>query len=174
LALLFFILALINAATGFHILPRIFVNNGIMQNIVPVLKAVFAKNYDGSTNLFGLVPNLLANEEALFSNTGVFEVELLKEVGLFGALVFVGFVVYIGFLAFKYLKNSKDEGSVKVILIVILLAFFIFESLFHTIKVQVHGESYNTFLRSPLTLVILFIMGYIISDSHKKEEVTNE
>ena len=174
LILLFFILALINAATGFHILPRIFVNNGIMQNIVPTLKAVFTPNYDGSTNLFGIVPNLLANEDALLNNTGVFEVELLKEVGLFGTLVFVGFVVYAGYLVIKYLKNSKDEGSVKSVLVVMLLAFFIFESIFHTINVQVHGSSYNAFLKSPVTLVILFIMGYMISDSHKKEEASNE
>lgn len=175
LILLFFILALINAATGFHILPRVFVKNGIMQNIVPTLKAVFTPNYDGSTNLFGIVPDLIANEDALLSNTGVFEVELLKEVGLFGTLVFVGLVVYIGYLTFKYLKNSKDEGAVKSVLVVMLLAFFIYESLCYTINVQVHGSSYAAFLKSPVTLVMLFLMGYIISDSHKKkEEATNE
>ena len=174
LALLFYILAIINAASGFAFkgfLKRIFVQNGIMENTSLVLKRLFSEQ-NGSA-LFGLIP-IETNEKAIFANTGILEVELLKEVGVFGAFIFIGFVIYVGYLIFKYLKNSSDSDLTKTILVVVTLSFFIYESLFHTVKMGPHSEGYLSFLRSPLLLVILFIMGYMISHDEKKEETKNE
>lgn len=173
LGLIFFIIALINAAIGFKFLDRIFVNNGLMKNASVVMDAIMSKNFDGSLNLFGLVP-LMTNETAFLTNTGIFEIELLKEVGVFGTVIFAGFIIYMGYLIWRYLVNSKDNDSHKATFIVLLLAFFIYETFFHTINVSVHKQEYNAFLRSPLFFVVLFVMGYLISDSRKKEAVKDE
>lgn len=174
LALLFYILAIINAAAGFAFkgfLNRVFVQNGLMQNVTETLKGLFLET-NGSP-LFGLLP-LTTTEDAVFANTGIFEVELLKEVGVLGALVFISALIYIGYLVFKYLKNSEDTDLTKSILVVVVLSFFIYESLFNTIKMGPHHEGYLAFLKSPLLLVILFVLGYMISGSEKEEETTNE
>jgi hypothetical protein len=168
LGLVFFVVAIINAATGFKFLPRVFVNNGIMSKTATILKVLFANNIDGTSNLFGIYPYELGDGVPIFENSGIFEIELLKEVGLLGAVVFIGFVIYAGYFIFKYFKNSKDNVPTKSIFIVMLLAFFIYESIFHTIFVTVHSDSYYAFLKSPLLLFVLFVIGYLISDIDKK------
>jgi O-antigen ligase len=135
---------------------------------------LFSNNVDGTSNLFGIYPYELGDGVPIFENSNIFEVELLKEVGLLGAIAFIGFVIFVGFLIWKYLKNSKDNAPTKSIFIVMLLAFFIYESIFHTIFVTVHTDSYYAFLKSPLLLFVLFVIGYLISDSDKKEEIVNE
>lgn len=174
LAFLFYILTIANAATGFAFkgfLNRIFVQNGIMESTTKVLARLFAGT-NGSA-WFGLKP-LEINEQAIFANTGIFEVELLKEVGVVGAFLFIGALIYVGYLVFKYLRNSDDSDVIKVILVALVLTYFIYESLFHTISAGPHFEGYLSFIRSPLLLVILFVLGYMVSAEEKKEEIAHE
>ena len=169
LGILFFIIALINAAIGFKftgILEKIFVSNSIMNKCTPVFEALFEK---GGSNLFGLQPTVL-NETITMKETSIFVVQLLKEVGLFGTLIFIGFVIMMGYFLYNYIKNSDDSDHMKVILVTMLLTFFIFETLFNVILIAPHGEAYNAFLRSPELLVIIFVFGFIFITPSKKEE----
>ena len=174
LALLFFILTIINAASGFAFkgfLNRIFVQNRIMEGATKILTKLFAET--NGTSLFGLIP-LETNEKAIFVNSGIFEVELLKEIGVIGAFIFIGVLIYIGYLVFDYLKNSDDSDLTKAILTVVVLTYFINESLFNVVSMGPHFEGYLSFIRSPLLLVILFVLGYMISSEEKKEETKDE
>ena len=171
--LLFFALALINAASGFKftgILDRIFVSNRIMLKCQPVLEALFAK-VDGSlVNLFGL-QSYVSNESVLLTETNVFEVELLKEVGLFGAILFLGFVIMMGYFVWKYIKTGKDDMFVKSIFVTILLAFFAISTVANAVIIAPHNEvSYSPFLRSSSLLIVLFLFGYIYRAPSKEEE----
>lgn len=173
LGLIFFVLALINAATGFKfpgILNRVFVANGIMTKCQPVLQAVFSKVDGRLVNLFGLQPYVY-NEKVLLSETNIFEVELLKEVGLVGAFLFLGFVIMMGYFVWKYIKHGKDDNFVKSIVVMLILSFFAFSSIFNSVIIAPHNDvSYNPFLRSASLLVVLFLFGYIYRAPTKEEE----
>ena len=169
LGILFFIVALINAAIGFKftgVLDRIFVSNGIMNKCSPVFEALFEK---GGNNLFGLQATVI-NQNITTLETSIFEVQLLKEVGLFGTFIFIGFVVMMGYFLFKYIKKSDDSDYNKSILVTMLLAFFVFETLFNRILIAPHGESYNAFLRSSELLIVLFIFGFTFTPPTKEEK----
>ena len=173
LGILFFVLALTNAALGFKftgILDRIFVSNRIMLKTQPIFEALFAKVDGQMVNLFGL-QSYVYNESVLLTETNIFEVELLKEVGLFGATLFLGFVIMMGYFVWKYIKNGKDDDSVKSIVVVLLLSFFVSTSMFNAVIIAPHNDvSYNPFLRSSLLLVVLFLLGYIYRAPTKEEE----
>ena len=173
LGILFFVLALTNAALGFKfsgILDRIFVSNRIMLKTQPVFEALFAKVDGQMVNLFGL-QSYVYNERVLLTETNIFEVELLKEVGLFGAILFLGFVIIMGYFVWKYIKNGKDDDSVKSIVVVLLPSFFVTSSMFNAVIIAPHNDvSYNPFLRSSLLLVVLFLLGYVYRAPKKEEE----
>ena len=171
-AVLIFLIAIINAAIGFKftgILDRIFVNNRFMNNVTAVMQTMFAKVNGKMVNFFGLTPTIL-NEEVTWLDCRYFEVQLLKEIGLLGTLLFGAFLVLMGYYIFHYIRKSEDSDSEKGIFITMVLAFFVYESLFNIVSIAPHGESYEAFLRSPMLLVMLFIFGYIFTSPCKKEE----
>ena len=173
LAVLFFIISIVNAAVGYKlpgILNRIFVENRIMQKVTPIYNALFAKHNGKLVHLFGINPIYSSGDLVVWQDSNVFEVELLKEIGLLGTFVFGAFLVVMGYFIYHYLKQSEDENHIKVIFITILLGFFIYESFFNTIVIAPHEQTYEAFLRTPTLLVMLFIFGYIFTAPFKKEE----
>ena len=177
LLVLFFIVALINAATSYKLpgfLNRLFASNRIMTKVTPVFDALFTKVGGKLINFFGLNPTM-SNELVTWQESNMFEVQLLKEVGLIGALLFGLFLVLMGYILYLYLKKSEDSDASKNIFVVLILSFFIYESLFNVISIAPHEENYTAFLRSPLLMVILFVFGYLFtSPCLKKEETQNE
>ena len=171
LALLFFIISLINAATGYTLpgfLNRLFVQNRFMVKVTPIYDALFAKYNGKLIHFFGM--NTAYSSADVWMDSNIFEVELLKEIGLIGTLVFGIFALAMGYFMYHYLKQSDDENHVKAILITIVLAFFVYESLFNTIIIAPHEKAYEAFLRTPTLLVVLFVLGYIFTVPSKKEE----
>ena len=176
LAILFFIIALANAAAGFKfggILNRLFAQNRFMTNVTPVMEALFTKVGGKMVNFFGLMPTI-ANEKVTWLETHMFEVQLLKEIGLIGTLLFGAFLIMMGYFALQYLKKSEDSDCSKSIFVVMILAFLIYETFFQVIVAGPHTESYEAFLRNPTLLVMLFIFGYIFTMPSKKEEEQHE
>ena len=174
LGILFFILALVNAAIGFKfggILARVFVNNEIMANPSKVFAAIFQK---GGKNILGLQP-YVSNDSTLLTDTHIFEVELLKEVGVPGAFLFIGFVLMMGYFMYKYIRKSEDSKQVKTTLIIMILSFFAFASFSWASIIAPHNElSYVPFLRSSLLLVMLFLLGYIYMPPVAEKEIKHE
>lgn len=177
LAIMFFVVALINAAAGYKlpgILNRLFVQNRFMINVTPVFDALFTKAGGKLINFFGLTPSMV-NESVTWLESNIFEVQLLKEVGLIGTILFGLFLIMMGYFMYHYLTKNEDKDSSKMIFITMILAFFVYESLFNVISIAPHEESYSAFLRSPTLLVILFVLGYIFTmPTLKKEDPTNE
>ena len=175
--ILFFVITLINASAGFKFtgfLDRVFVSNRIMNKCTPVLEALFVKVDGQLINFFGLQP-LVINESAMLTETNVFEVELLKEVGLLGAFLFIGFVIVMGYFVFNYIKKSEDNDSIKAIVVVILLTYFAYSTVFNSVIIAPHSDiSYNPFLRSSSLLVVLFLLGFTFMPPTKKEVSVNE
>ena len=136
---------------------------------MPVYDALFTKVGGRLVNFFGLTPSVI-NESVTWLETGFFEVQLLKEIGFIGTILFAEFLILMGYVLFNYLKSSEDKDEYKTIFVVMLLAFFVYESLFYRVSIAPHEESYSAFLRSPLLLVMLFIFGYVFTIPAKKEE----
>lgn len=167
LALLFFVLAIINVANSYKfsgILNRIFVQNGIMQKVNPVLEAAIK-----GKNLFGLQP-LLENENVIFQDSNVFEVQLLKELGIIGTIVFIGFLVFMLTRLFAYIKNSDDSKFAKAIIMTLIFGFFIYESIANTIFPYTHDGVVASFLGSPTLYVMIFLFGFIFSYEKKEDK----
>ena len=172
LALLFFIISIINAGIGYKfggILNKVFSQNRIMNNVTPVYDALFTKVGGRLVNFFGLSPSVI-NESVTWMESAFFEVQLLKEIGFIGTILFADFVIFMGFFLFHYLRRNEDKDQYKVVFVTILLAFFVYESLFYLVSIAPHEESYSAFLRSPTLLVALFIFGYVFTAPAKKEE----
>ena len=173
LGIIFFVIALANAAAGFKftgILDRIFVSNRIMKNVSVVLQSLFSKVDGKMVNLFGLQPYVY-NERILLTDTNVFEVELLKEIGLFGTFLILAFFISMGYFVWRYIKNGSDDKSVKSVVVVLLLSFLIYSSIYNIVIIAPHNEvSYNPFLRSSTLLIVLFLLGYIYRAPLKEEK----
>lgn len=172
LAVLFFLIAIMNAALGFKFtgfLNRLFVQNRFMTNVTPVLEALFIKVGGKLVNFFGLMPTV-ANEKITWLETNMFEVQLLKEVGLIGTILFGAFLVVMGYFVLHYLKQSEDSDCSKSIFVVMLLTFFIYETFFTLVVAGPHIDYYDAFLRSPTLLVMMFVFGYVFTMPLKKKE----
>jgi hypothetical protein len=173
LAILFFFISMINVAVGYKLpgfLNRIFVQNRIMLKVTPIYEALFAKVGNKLVHFFGLNTTYYSGDLAVWLESNIFEVELLKEVGLIGTIVFGAFLITMGYFVYHYLKNSEDHDYIKSVLVVMLIGYFIYESLFNVILISPHEESYEAFLRTPSLLVMLFVFGYIFTIPQKKEE----
>ena len=173
LGLVFFDLTLINAANGFKFsgtLERVFENNYIMSKTLPILEKVFRKENGKFINLINFKSD--ADLVSIFSKeSNIFEIELLKEVGLFGTILFIGFVLIMGYFVYRYLRKTNDSEMVKAPLVIMILNFFIFESIYFTMSNAPHNDNaFSPFLRSSSLLVVLFVLGYTFIPFGEKEE----
>lgn len=181
LGVLFFVVTIISAAIGFKFLPRLFINNRFMSEPSEILKAIFAKDNSGSlVNLFGLDRSaryvyfdteMINLNSITYKNSGIFEIELLKEVGIFGTLIFIFFLCGMIYFVAKYIKEENDESPIKVVVVTLLLAFFLYASLSWDIVPETHNsDNYAAFLRSGTTMIAMFLLGLVYFAPKAKEE----
>ena len=166
LGVLFFAVSLINAAAGYKlpgILNRIFVQNRIMIKVTPIYDALFTKVEGKLVHFFGANTAYYSGDLVVWKESNIFEVELLKEIGLLGTILFGLFVVMMGYFVYHYLKRSDDHDYVKTIFVVLLLSFFIYETFFNVVSIMPHEEVFDAFLRTPTLLIVLFVFGYIFT-----------
>lgn len=169
IVVLFFILSLVNVAIGYKFpgfLNKLFVTNGIMKNVTPVMELVLGNKGE---NLLGIIPYEI-NQSTIFINTGIFEVELLKEIGVIGTFIFLAFGLEMFYFLFRYMRKKNDSDNIKVIVLTLLLSFFIYSSLSNEIFPYIHDELALTFLRNPLVFVILFFFGFMFYAEESKEK----
>ena len=173
-AAILFLIAMINSAVGYKLpgfLNRLFAQNRFANKVTPVFDTLFAKVGGKLANFFGFSPTL-TNDNVIWLETGMFEAQLLKEIGLIGTLLFAIFLGISGYFTFNYLKKSEDHDYAKSVFVTVILAFFIYESFYLVVSIAPHNVSYEAFLRSPALLIILFVIGYIFIPT--KEEIKHE
>ncbi len=141
-----------------YILNRIFNNNGWMHYINIVLeKAILPQNFFGFNTL-------VLNSEAITTNTKMFEIELIKEGGIFAVLVLIALIVLSYLSLRKYAKESNDENTHKILFISIIIVFFLYNTFNYNSFPFIHDQTnYVAMFRSPLTLVMLFLLGYVFT-----------
>ena len=200
LAIIFFIFAFMNAAgsvnednpskivaiiSSNHFLDRIFNSNRIMDPINIVLRQGSLKY-----NLFGFVSTFNENvlsysefeavEEAVVTNSKMFEIEFIKEGGIFTIFLIV-LIIIMGYInARKYVKESSDEKHEKIIIVSMLLSFTFYKSFESDVFPLIHEpDNYYSFVRNPLTLVMIFFLGMLFVSKpnptiQTKEEKQND
>ena len=173
LAIIFFVTALMNAAgtgiaakiEGNRILNRIFNTNRIMVGINPVLHQAAMKY-----NFFGFVtvhnPDQMTYiqfeelEDAIVTNSKMFEIELIKEGGLLTIPLIVAVVVVTYIYGKKYLLDSRDSNTGKVVLVSLLATVFFYLTFENEIFPLIHDNTnYYSFFRNPLILVVISLIG---------------
>lgn len=188
LFVVFFLICLFNAAgtdltniiqsNGF--LNRIFNSNRFMQYVNPVLVAAIKP-----WNLFGIttteyVNGYIFSTKDILTSTGIFEVEIIKEGGLLGFVAFVIFLMFAYKTFANYLKKSKDNDYIKVILLGLVVAYFLYMTFESDVFPETHsGNAYSPITRSLPFLIMLFVIGYVTYPANKdeiefKEEVIQE
>ena len=168
LGILFFVVALVNVKIGYKlpgILNRVFASNVIMNKCTPIMEEVIG---GGPNAWFGIE---IFESEKLFLDSGVFEVELLKEVGIIGTFAFLLLLLSMIYFVFRFLRKSKDSGAMKGITLSFMLSFFIYQTLENTIKpYPLEEKTIKLFLRSPLTWIVIIVFGFIYFAEPREEE----
>lgn len=188
LGCLFAILVIINNITSTSIfaqnafLNKVFNTNHVMSNINAVLSPAF-KPY----NLFGFHSGNIDDVygqtyDALLSSSGHFELEILKEGGIFALIALITFGVFSFFSTGRYLKNSRDNSSTKSVLLTFFIVFVLYYSVAFETFPLIHVKEYlNSFSRSTPFMVLLFLVGYVANakkiapvEFEKKEKKTKD
>lgn len=192
IVLVFFVLALLNASgynqaigytselepiSGFSqfiknnwFLNKLFNNGRIMAPINKVLnQATVSFNLFGFLNDGNMHP---ATELAIQSETHMFEIELIKEGGIFAFIVLFALIIFMSQNIIRYFHKSKDANHIKATIITLVIVIFIYESFSHSSFPIIHEPtSYNSFMRSLPCSIFLFLLGIIFYPQLKKDEI---
>lgn len=171
IACLFYLIAGINACLGFKMtgfLETIFETNPIMKNV----SVVIARD-ENFINLFGLDSNLLTNNNAsaiISTKTGIFEVEILKDIGIVGVILTFLFILISFKSISKTIEDSKLTVFEKLTSIMIIGSFFIYTSLFYDAMPYVFEGIYVPFFRYLPTLFVVFVLSFMFYVPERKEK----
>lgn len=171
LAIIFYLISGINVLAGrkfVGFLDKLCASNPIMSKVCDIMEV------DGSyANLFGLsfVNVVTSDIEAVVAlESGIFEVELLKEIGSIGVTLALAFIV-ISFISFdKSLSDTDETDFEKVTAVVFLAATFIYNSLFYSSLPRVFSTTYSQVLRFLPFMVTIFLLGMLYFTPNKGEK----
>ena len=151
------------------VLRKLFDNGPIMNPINMVL------NQSAITlNFFGFINDASypVLKESILANTGVFEIEIIKEGGIFAFIILFFFLVFVFQNIFRYERKSKDTPLVKGILITFVVTFLIYCSFAYDSFPFIHSQGdFNSLFRSLPGLIILFLIGYMFYPDLGKNDV---
>ena len=145
-----------------NFLNHLFNTNSVMSKINAVLEPAL-KSY----NLFGFKAGNIndvygSTYDALISCSNHFELEILKEGGIFALISLVTFCVFAFLAMGRYLKKSNDSQICKVVLLTFFIVFVLYESVAFESFPLIHVSGYlNSFSRSTIFMVTLFLVGYV-------------
>lgn len=165
LLILFFVLTFLNATGvgGFNE----FVANSFLNKILNNGRFMMPINYVLNQsvldyNLFGFYvsPSYYATQVAANTKTMFFEIEIVKEGGIF-ALVTLVFLIVMTFSSVqRYSSKGKDKPYEKILVISLMFAIFFYSTFAHDAFPFIHDEGYHSFFRSLPGLILLFLVGY--------------
>ena len=163
-----------NFTSGNVVLNRLFNANRIMAPFNDVIGAMF-KSY----NLFGFPIYSAAdisgtNSDIIFADSGIFELEIIKEGGFFALIAFLMILVVMFISISKYyLKRSKDSHAVKVSLLCFVVSFFLYSSFCWENAQFTHSDMFLTVGRSFPFLILMFVLGLMFFPFMKEEPIFN-
>ena len=168
--------AIQNTIAGSSFLDRIFNSNRIMNVGSNIFEAALKP-----FNLFGIntmtpYDGYLISKTDILTSSGCFEIEVLREGGIFGFLFFLVFVFFAYESFARYLKSSNDDNFIKVVLLTFVVAFVLYSTICYDIFPLTHSEtSYYPFTQSLPFYLVLFVVGFTVLPKGKESiEFKNE
>lgn len=165
-----------NTIAGSGFLDRIFNSNRIMIVGNKIFEAALKP-----FNLFGIhtveyYEGYVFSKKDILTGSGSFEIEILREGGIFGFLFFLVFAFFAYESFARYLKSSKDDNFVKVVLLTFVVAFVLYSTISYDIFPLTHAEtSYYPFTQSLPFYLVIFVIGFTILPKGKEAiEFKNE
>ena len=140
---------------------HLFNSNRVMTNVNAVVSTAFKAN-----NIFGFAAGNYIEigntfDDILNFPSVHFELEILKEGGLFALLALIVFGAFSFFSTKRYLAKSKDGYLVKSVILSFLIVFILYYSVEFETFPLIHIKGYfNSFSRSTVFMILLFITGY--------------
>ncbi len=149
------------------LLSKLFNNSRFMGPINIVLgQASLSFNFFGFADIHTLTIN------AMYTNSTMLEIEIVKEGGIFAFVVIAFFLVFVVQNLFKYGKSSKDSPLAKGIIVTTIMTFIIYLTFnYEALPLVHHEQSFNSFFRSPIGLIFLFLVGFALYPDLGKGEV---
>ena len=150
-----------NAVAQNSFFNHLFNTNHVMTNVNQVLHPAF-KAY----NLFGFRVGDISDvygetADALNVSSGYFELEIIKEGGIFAFVALVVFGVFSFFGVKRYISKSHDSNVSKIVILTFLIVFTFYYSVAFDSLPLIHVSDYvNPFSRSTMFMVLLFVIGY--------------
>lgn len=159
-----FVVALVpslqNSLSSVPVIGRIFVNNRIARSFYEVIGAAFKPynlfgfpQYPGAADVEG------TNRTIILNNYGIFELEIVKEGGIFAFFSLIALIIIFVFSIPLYLKKSKDSKAIKVVALCFLITFFIYNSFNWDNNPFTHQGNILFFTRSFPALILFFALG---------------
>ena len=146
------------ASNGFF--DHLFNTNSIMKDVNLVLKPAFQPY-----NLFGFEHGNIKDvyqmtESALETSAKHFELQILKEGGIFALTAFIVFGVFAFFSVKRYMSRSKDSFVTKSVILTFLIVFVFYYSTSYDSFPLIHANYLSSFSRFTVFMVALFLVGY--------------
>ncbi len=151
------------------LLLKAFNNESYMKPINELLGYAIEGKY-----LFGFGSNMFVFNYIASIDSKVVELEFVKEGGFVALIIFLILLGAAIYLCINYVKKSKDESHVKVLIISFLLTLILYESFFgYDFSPLIHKDYYFQFVEQMPILIALFLLGYIAipNRSHINEEL---
>ena len=151
-----------NTIANNSFLNRVFNTNHVMVKVNQVLHpALQSYNFFGFRS--GNIKDVYGETyDALVSSSGHFELEILKEGGIFALIALVVFAVFSFFAIGRYLKKSSDSHVAKSVILTFVLTFVLYYTVAFETFPLIHVEGYlNSFSRGTMFMALLFVLGYI-------------
>lgn len=160
--------------SGNAALNRLFNGNRIMDPFNQVVGVMF-KSY----NLFGFPLYSAAdaggtNYNIIFNNGHIFELEIIKEGGVFALISFIAFIVISIFSLSRYLKRSKDSHPIKISMLCFVVGFIFYSSFAWDNMPFTHLGEFQSFGKSFPLMILLFILGLTFFPRMKEEPLFND
>ena len=173
LAVIVFIIVLINAQGGSNVLTNLIKNNSVLNRLFNTNK--YVKSYNeallglfSENKLFGCPSSYFAK---CADTTNSWFIDNFLESGLFGSLFFIMFLVIGIRRMIKYYRNSEDQQYEKVLIFGFVISFFAYSLINFDCTPFAFNSDIVPMYESGMFLTVIVLMAYCFGKSDKLQPV---
>jgi hypothetical protein len=155
--------AITNLVSGNSLLDYLY-NNGRVASFSAVTAEMFAHPFGG------LHPIIVGS--SYIESTGSFIFDTLYQGGIFASIGIVGFLIFGAKQLIVFYKEGQEPRYIKIIVIAFVSSYFFYTMFFYQYSalIRENDRVYKSpFYSDLLLLIAVFLIGYSVSSSKKKE-----
>ena len=185
IAVIIFIVFALITENRLHIIQKLFTAliGRVPMSVQTGIDAVYDCIYNGVVNadlhrvnigsfLFGFNPS---GDTITIHSTRFFEINILWQNGFLAFALLCFLICLYVKKGSEFLRNAdKEDYSYRLAVVAMLLAIFVYQSLFADEMPLIHGSDFLPFTHENTMLLVAFLMGLIYETQTKKEVAVNE